>query len=31
MSLDIKNPFQRNGTGQQQRMPEALLDGYVLV
>ncbi len=31
MSCDNKNPLQRNGTGQQQRMPEALKDGYVLV
>lgn len=31
MSCDNKNPLQRNGSGQQQRMPEALKDGYVLV
>ncbi len=30
MSCDNKNPLQRNGTSQQQRMPEALKNGYVL-
>lgn len=31
MSCDNKNPLQRNGTSQQQRMPEALKEGYVQV